>query len=104
MEKINLTKEQYHEMCEGIIKHGKERKEQTRGFKEDDFLSGAMACMDVLGIALPMWPIMIMAGRKVIMTDLEKVKDADVKDLPLMLDKVDGSAKELLMKRLKKGI
>jgi hypothetical protein len=98
---MTLTNDQYKEMCKNIIKHGEGRKEVTDKFKEDDFLCGAMACMDALGIALPVWPFMIMAGRKVILTDYEKVEEADVKDLPLMLDTVKGSAKELLIKRMK---
>jgi hypothetical protein len=86
MNMAKLTKKEYQEMCQCIIEHGKGRKEQTDNFKEVDFLCGAMACMDYFGISLPVWPIMIMAGRKVILTDLERV---------------GGSAKDLLVKRLK---
>ena len=112
--KVELTEEQYKALVDRVVENGEGRKAHidgvvswkgnrkiTRKFQEDDFLCGAMACMNALGIGAPSWIFQIMANIPVCRTPLEKVKYAEPEELPLLMGKVTGEANDLLVKRLK---
>jgi len=99
---MKISKERYRALCESVVGHGEGRMKEVAGFKEDDYLAGAMAVMEFLELPFPVWPLVIMTGRKVIMTDIEKVQACQAKDLPLLVGKLkDSRAVELLESRLK---
>ena len=99
-----LNETEYKELCNRVIDMGLfRRKDHPEVFREDDYLSGAMSVMAALGMPLPMWPLMIMSGRKVIQLDIERVNEAEDKDLPLLVGDVkDDSAVKEFERRLKR--
>lgn len=102
--KVDLTQDQYTALCKAVEAKGLSRRMSIGKLREDDFLAGAMTVMALLGIKMPVWVLLILTGRKVIMTDLEKVKTTSHEDLPALMGEVkDPEAIALLEKKLKGG-
>jgi len=74
---VSLTKHQFQELCTAIVQIGTDRKKRQGGkIDEADFFTGAMAVMERLGIQVPAWPLLIMAGRNII-PDEEEISDEE---------------------------
>jgi len=64
--KIELTTKEYVELVDAVIAAGKNRKVAQGEINEVDFICGAMAVMERLGIGCPVWPLQIMTGIKIL--------------------------------------
>jgi hypothetical protein len=66
VKQVDLTDDQRVALFEAVVETMKQRK-QTRALKDEpDYLCGAMAVIERLGIPCPMWPIFIMTGRSLL--------------------------------------
>ena len=68
VKKVSLTESQYDNLLDRVEDTGKRRKQihTPSGFSEVDFLAGAMATMEALGIGCPPWVWDILAGNKIL--------------------------------------
>ena len=64
---VELTQEEFSDLCNEVRRIGRDRKcAQGDTFNEIDYVCGAMAVMERLGLKCPAWPLLIMAGRSVV--------------------------------------
>jgi hypothetical protein len=62
---VALTDKEYSELIKRVEDMGRSRQKVQSNMNDVDFVCGAMAVMDALGIKCPVWPFKVMSGNPI---------------------------------------